>query len=141
MWILSVLSNLPDEGPAEYSFRYCALLILLFIFLTHRWILHSVRFVGSSIILINFSLSSVLKHFSIYFGLSVVATPLLLSCLSIRMSFYVSISLLFARSLSIFWYLYGTVMLLYLWQALRSFDFGSVIWLSRICERFGKMFR
>ena len=140
MRILSVLSNFPDEKPVEKSCRHCALLILLFIFLTRRWILHSLRVVGSSVTLTNFSLSSILKDFSIYFELSVITSPIPLSCLIIRMSFYVTISPLFARSLSIFWYLYVLYCCYTYGKHYEVFDFVSFIWLSRICERFGKMF-
>ena len=136
LWISAVPENVPGEEPVGYRV-FCFVNFGFYIsnasldltFYAFCW------FIGNfyKFCIIKY-LYQVLSKFSIYSGLSIITTPLSLACLSIRMS------LLFSRSLTIFWYLYGTLMLLYLWQALQSFDFSSLNWLSRICERFGKMF-
>ena len=112
---------MPGLEPVGYSFEYSSFVILLFYFHMHLWILHSIHFVGSSLIFPNWSLSGISRHFPIHLELSIITTPLPVSY------FKTIIILLFVRLAIICWCLYGTSILLYLWHTFWSLLFNCTI--------------
>ena len=115
--ILAIPENRACAKPVWYNLLHSCCENLDFIFLKAFCIFRSVAAVGSFVSHLNGSVFNNAIHFSVYLVVSNITTPLLLSCFKIKM---------FSRLSLIFWYLYGTLILLYFSQVLLSLVFNDV---------------